>query len=49
MKTYEEVEVKIHVFLTSPIDEGLWSTSRSGHFTPGKSLSIILRKEVRWV
>jgi hypothetical protein len=32
MKTYEEVEVKLHAFLTSPLDGGEWSAWRSGRF-----------------
>jgi hypothetical protein len=30
MKTYERVEVKLHVFLTSVLDGGEWSASRLG-------------------
>jgi len=32
------MEVYIHVFLTSSLDEGEWSASRSGRFTPGESV-----------
>jgi len=28
------VEVQLHAFLTSAIDEGKWTASRSGYFTP---------------
>jgi hypothetical protein len=35
MKTYGEVDVYIHVFLTSAIARGEWSASRPGRFTPG--------------
>jgi hypothetical protein len=35
MKTYGEVDVYIHVFLTSALVGGEWSASRTGRFTPG--------------
>jgi hypothetical protein len=35
MKTCGVVEVYIHAFLTSELDWGEWSSSRSGFFTPG--------------
>jgi hypothetical protein len=35
MKTYEGVNVQIHVFLTSALVGGEWSASRLGRFTPG--------------
>jgi hypothetical protein len=34
MKTYWGVEVQLHAFLTSALDEGEWSVSRPGRFTP---------------
>jgi hypothetical protein len=34
MKTYGGVDVEIHIFLTSALDEGEWSASRPGRFTP---------------
>jgi hypothetical protein len=34
MKTYGEVDVQIHVFLTSALVGGELSASRSGRFTP---------------
>jgi hypothetical protein len=38
MKAYEEVDVYIHIFLTSAVAGGEWSASRPGRFTPrGKS------------
>jgi hypothetical protein len=36
MKTYRGVDVQIHIFLTSALVGGEWSTSRPGHFTPGE-------------
>jgi hypothetical protein len=36
MKTYGEVDVSIHIFLTSAIVGGEWSASRPFRFTPGK-------------
>jgi hypothetical protein len=34
MKTYEGVDVKIHVFLTLALVGGEWSASRPGRFSP---------------
>jgi hypothetical protein len=36
METYVEVDVYLHAFLTSALDEGEWSVSRLGYFTPGE-------------
>jgi hypothetical protein len=36
MKTYEGVDVKIHVFLISAIAGVEWSASRPGLFAPGE-------------
>jgi hypothetical protein len=33
MKAYGELDVQIHVFLTSALHGGEWSASRSGRFT----------------
>jgi hypothetical protein len=30
------VEVYLHLFLTSALDGGEWSASRTGRFTPGE-------------
>jgi hypothetical protein len=34
MKTYGEVDVYVHIFLTSALVEGGWSDSRPCRFTP---------------
>jgi hypothetical protein len=34
MKTYEGVDVEIHIFFTSALVGGEWSASRPGRFTP---------------
>jgi hypothetical protein len=36
MKTYERVDVYVHIFLTSALAGGEWSASRLGRVTPGK-------------
>jgi hypothetical protein len=36
MKAYEEVDVQIHIFLTSALDGGEWSASHPGRFIPGE-------------
>jgi hypothetical protein len=33
MKTYGEVDIHIHIFLTSALAGGEWSASRPGRFT----------------
>jgi hypothetical protein len=40
MKAYGGVDVQIHIFLTSALVGGEWSTSRPGPFTPGKELPV---------
>jgi hypothetical protein len=35
MKAYAGVDVQIHIFSTSTLVGGEWSTSRPGRFTPG--------------
>jgi hypothetical protein len=35
MKTYGGVEVQLHHSWTSALDEGKWSASSPGRFTPG--------------
>jgi len=34
MKAYWGMELQLHTFLTSALDGGEWSVSRSGRFTP---------------
>jgi hypothetical protein len=34
MKVYGEADVQIHIFLTSALVGGEWSSSRTSHFTP---------------
>jgi hypothetical protein len=36
MKAYEGMDVSIHIFLTSAVAGGEWSTSSSGRFIPGE-------------
>ena len=48
MKAYRGVEVQLHSFLTSALDEGKWSTSRPGCFTP-KERTTVLMEQVGWV
>jgi hypothetical protein len=43
MKTYGEVEVWLHTFLTSALVEGEWSASRPTRFTPGERVPGIHR------
>jgi hypothetical protein len=39
MKTYGKVKVQLHAYLTSTLDEGEWSVSRPGRFTPREKAS----------
>jgi hypothetical protein len=34
METYGWVEIQLHAFLTSALEDGEWSTSRSDRFIP---------------
>jgi hypothetical protein len=36
MKVYGGVDIYIHIFLTSVLDGGEWSSSRRCRFTPGE-------------
>jgi hypothetical protein len=38
MKAYGGVDVLIHIFLTSALVGGKWSTSRPGRFTPWEAV-----------
>jgi hypothetical protein len=42
MKTYGEVDVQTHVFLTSVLVAGEWLASRPGRFTPGERIPSTL-------
>jgi len=42
MKTHEGVEVQLRALLTSALDEGEWSASRPGCFTPGKETPVAI-------
>jgi hypothetical protein len=36
---YGEVDVRMHIFLTSALPGGKWSASRPGRFPPGEEAS----------
>jgi hypothetical protein len=40
MKTYEGVNVSIHIFLASALVWGEWLASRPGRLTPGKEPQV---------
>jgi hypothetical protein len=40
MKTYGEMDVELHSFLTSAVDGGVWLVSRSGRFIPGEGALV---------
>ena len=40
IKSYRVVEVYLYTLLTAVLDEGEWSASRPGHFTPGGRASL---------
>lgn len=50
MKTYEEMEVQLHVFFTPALDRGKWSGSRSSHCysceTDPSSLLLLTRSHL---
>jgi hypothetical protein len=41
LNVYEGMEVQLHVFLTSALDEGEWSASRPGRFTLAPSIGHV--------
>jgi hypothetical protein len=45
MKAYGGVDVYAHVFLTSALVGGEWSTSCPGRYTPGKEPPVPIGKE----
>jgi hypothetical protein len=40
MKAYGGVDIQLHVFLTSALVGGEWSTSRPDRFTPGGKVPV---------
>lgn len=48
MRRVSGVEVYFHVFLTSAVDEGEWSGSGSGRFTPVERTPIPIVLQVGW-
>jgi hypothetical protein len=48
MKAYGGVDVYIHIFLTSALAGGEWSTSRPGRFTPREKAPVTIAEEVAW-
>jgi hypothetical protein len=48
MKTYGGVDVWIHIFLTSTLAGGKWSTSRLGKFTPKERAPVPIGQEAGW-
>jgi hypothetical protein len=48
MKVCVEVDVEIHIFLTSALVGGEWSASRPGSFIPGKDPPVHIGQEVGW-
>jgi hypothetical protein len=43
VKAYGGADVESHAFLTSALDGGEWSVSRTGRFTPGKEPLVPIR------
>ena len=44
IKACGEVKVRLHSFLTSALDDGQWSASRPGCYTPGKEIAAKRKK-----
>jgi len=40
----DELEEKLHVFLTSVLDGGEWSTSRCSRCAPGEGSTVLVRR-----
>jgi hypothetical protein len=40
LKTFQEMDVQLHAFLTSALDEDEWSVSCSSHFISSKTSPI---------
>jgi hypothetical protein len=49
MKSYDGVDVQIHIFLTSALAGVEWSASRPGRFTPGETASVPIGEDVGWI
>jgi hypothetical protein len=48
MNAYGGVDLKLHTFLTLALDEGEWSASRAGPFTPGYPLDRRMGRPQSW-
>jgi hypothetical protein len=42
MKAYGEMDIQIHIFLTSTLDGGEWSAARPGRFTHEKGPPVTI-------
>jgi hypothetical protein len=49
MKTDEGVEVQLHAFLITALNEGKRSASRPDHFTPEEVTTTLIAKEIGYV
>jgi hypothetical protein len=48
MKTYEGVEIYLHAFLTSALDEGEWTFSRPSRFPLREYPPVATGQEAGW-
>ena len=48
MKAYVGAELQLYLFLTTTINGGEWSASRSSSITPGKTPHLPSKKEAEW-